>query len=127
VTFGGFTRDIAMIWRSHHALVLPTRMEGMPIALVEAMLSGRVPIATDAGGVPEIVDNDRTGFVGTGLSEAALDEVMERAWARRGEWREIGARAAGAIRELVPPDPCEEFAKTLLAVVESPRRPSSTH
>src|SRR5437660_2890227 len=47
VSFAGHVDDAGAIWRDHHALVLPSRCEGLPLALVEAMLSGRVPIVTD--------------------------------------------------------------------------------
>jgi glycosyltransferase involved in cell wall biosynthesis len=36
--------------------------EGLPIALLEAMSMGCVPVVTDAGGIPEVVD-DRCGIV----------------------------------------------------------------
>ncbi|HEX8116790.1 MAG TPA: glycosyltransferase family 4 protein, partial [Pyrinomonadaceae bacterium] len=41
VSFEGQTADVAGIWRGHHALVLASRAEGLPLALVEAMMCGR--------------------------------------------------------------------------------------
>jgi glycosyltransferase involved in cell wall biosynthesis len=42
--------------------VLPTRFEGFPVALVEAMGAGLVPVVSDiASGVPEIVVKGRSG------------------------------------------------------------------
>ncbi|MBC7806367.1 MAG: glycosyltransferase family 4 protein, partial [Akkermansiaceae bacterium] len=40
VTFMGTTNDVEGIWRDHHALVLTSRWEGLPLAVVEAMLCG---------------------------------------------------------------------------------------
>jgi glycosyltransferase involved in cell wall biosynthesis len=37
VSFAGFVRDPAAIWNDHHGLILPTRCEGLPLVLVEAM------------------------------------------------------------------------------------------
>lgn len=116
VTFAGFVREIASVWNDHHGLVLPARCEGLPLVLVEAMMSGRVSIVTDVAG-REVVDDGLTGFIATGATEDALDEAMERAWQRRDEWRAIGAAAAKRIRELVPPDPAAVMAETLLALV----------
>jgi glycosyltransferase involved in cell wall biosynthesis len=113
VAFAGHVDDVPAIWRNHHALVLPSRCEGLPIVLVEAMLSGRVPIVTNAGGNAEVVDDGVTGFVAAAPSEDALDEAMERAWQRRDEWRAIGARAAERIRTIVPADPLRVFAAEL--------------
>lgn len=118
VTFAGFVRDVAAIWTEHHGLILPSRCEGLPLVLVEAMLSGRVPIVTNiAGG--EVVDDGVTGFLAAAPTEDALDEAMERAWQRRDEWRSIGAAAATKIRTLVPADPAAVMAAELLTRTRS--------
>ncbi len=116
VSFAGFVEDIPGIWADHHALVLPSRCEGLPLALVETMLSGRVAIVTDVAGNPEVVEDGKTGFLIGAPTEEALDEAMERAWQRRQEWCAIGERAARAIRELVPADPASAFADQLLGL-----------
>ena len=43
--YRGRVSDIAKIWRDNHALLMPSRMEGLPIMLVSAMVSARVPAA----------------------------------------------------------------------------------
>jgi glycosyltransferase involved in cell wall biosynthesis len=44
-------------------LVMPSRSEGLPVALLEAGAAGVVPVASDlASGVPEIVHHGETGF-----------------------------------------------------------------
>jgi glycosyltransferase involved in cell wall biosynthesis len=113
VAFGGFTGDLSAVWREHHGLVLPSRCEGLPLVVVEAMLSGRVPIVTDVGGNREVVDDELTGFLAAAATEDALDEALERAWQRRDEWPAIGTAAANRIRELVPPDPAAVMAGML--------------
>jgi glycosyltransferase involved in cell wall biosynthesis len=114
VRFAGYADDIDRLWEQHHALVLPSRAEGLPLVVVEAMLSGRVAIVTDVGGNAEAVADDVNGFVAAAPTEAALDEAMERAWQRRAEWPEIGRRAAEAMRGAVPPDPAAAFADQVL-------------
>ncbi len=49
VKLGGYVQNIAKVWRDHHGLVLTSRSEGNPLALVEAMMCGRVPIVTNVG------------------------------------------------------------------------------
>lgn len=117
VTFAGFTQDAGAIWRRHHALVLPSRCEGLPLVLVEAMLSARVPIVTDVAGAAEVVTDGRNGFLAAAPTEDSFDEAMERAWQRRSEWRAIGETAAGDIRALVPEDPARVLAERLLGLV----------
>jgi len=124
VRFAGFATDIEALWGEHHGLLLPSRAEGLPLVLVEAMLSGRVAIVTDVAGNAEVVEDGATGFVAAAPTEDALDEAMERAWRRRDEWRSIGERAATSIRELVPADPAGVMAASLLRIAdEIPSRP----
>ena len=49
-------------YATHDIFVLPTRFEGFPVALVEAMGAGLVPVVSDIeSGVPEIVEKGRSG------------------------------------------------------------------
>lgn len=117
VSFPGFSKNIIELWQGYHALILPSRAEGLPLALVEAMMCGRPAIATDVGGIPEVIEDNVTGFISKGACCAALDEAMERAWQRRHEWEAIGKTAATSIRQLVPPYPEKTFAEKLLKVI----------
>ncbi len=123
--FGGFVSDIRAIWAAHHALLLPSRAEGLPLVVVEAMLSGRVPIVTNVAGNPEVVDDNVTGFLAAAATEDAVDEALERAWQARDRWPEIGRAAAASIRELVPPDPAGTLAGRLLDIAAA-RLPRGT-
>lgn len=114
VRFAGHEDDVASIWADHHGLVLASRAEGLPLVLVEAMLSSRVAIVTAVAGNPEVIEDDVTGFLASGPTETALDEAMERAWRRRSEWHAIGAAAGKSIRALVPRDPAAQLADELL-------------
>jgi len=119
VTFAGFVRDVPAIWSRSHALVLPSRCEGLPIVLVEAMLSGRVPIVTAVGGNTEVVVDGASGYVAAAPTEDALDEAMERAWNERHQWRAIGEAAAARVREVVPREPARCFARRLIELAGS--------
>jgi len=115
IVFRGFTADVEGLWREHHALVLPSRFEGNPLALIEAMLCGRVPIVTNVGRVGELVDDNRTGFIAQAATVELLDDALERAWQRRHEWQAMGQLAAAAIRQRHSLRPAEDFADVLLA------------
>ncbi len=123
VTFGGFTPDVESIWRSHQALVLPSRAEGLPLAIVEAMLCGRVCIVTDVGGNAELIEDNASGFAAAAPTRNCLDEAMERAWSRRSEWANIGQLAARRVREQVPRDPAKVFSDELLCQLNNREQP----
>lgn len=112
VSFRGLA-DPTDIWRTHHALVLPSRSEGLPLAQVEAMMCGRPVIVADAGGTSEIMRDGEHGFLAVAAMEQTTDDALERAWARRHEWPAIGLAAAAHVRTLYPADPCAVFADRL--------------
>ncbi|MCX6360792.1 MAG: glycosyltransferase family 4 protein [Armatimonadetes bacterium] len=119
VRFASFSDNITDVWRKHHALVLCSRAEGLPLVLVEAMMCGRPGIVSNAGGNGEVIDDNVTGFLARGVCFNTMDEALDRAWERRSEWREIGLAAGARIREIWPADPCREFADKVLAVAET--------
>lgn len=117
VSFEGQTSDVAGIWKTHQALILASRAEGLPLSLVEAMMSGRPAIVTNVGGNSEVVEDRVTGFLTTPSVEG-IDAALEEAWFRKDELQRMGQLAAIRIRELVPPKPEDEFAGNLLEIVE---------
>src|SRR6185437_12953995 len=118
VQFGGFVDDIEQVWSNHHALVLPSRYEGMPLALVEAMLCGRPAIVTDVAGHRELVRDGINGFFAKAPTVELLDEAMNRAWENRHRLKEMGEQAAIDVRKFVPPDPVEDFVRELTALAD---------
>src|SRR5690606_4851215 len=104
-----FQSDMESLWLSFHALVLPSRSEGLPLTIIEAMAAGRPVITTNAGGNAEIVANGVTGFIGE-ANEHAFEEAMETAWENRSRWESMGLSASEFIQKNVPKVPEENFA-----------------
>jgi glycosyltransferase involved in cell wall biosynthesis len=116
VHFCGHVNNIEKLWETHHALVLPSRYEGLPLALVEAMLCHRMAIVTNVAGNAEVVDDEFTGFVAEAPTVRHLAQTLERAWNRREEWRQIGLEAGARIRTKVPMDPSADLADRLVSL-----------
>ena len=55
---GAFGREKDELFRHAHIFVLPSKTEGQPLVLLEALASGCAVIATNVGGIPETVDAD---------------------------------------------------------------------
>src|SRR5262249_42031882 len=49
--------DPKEIWELNHVLIMPSRYEGLPLAMIEAMLCGRPVVATDVAGHSEVVED----------------------------------------------------------------------
>lgn len=63
VTFLGFRKDVAQILADVQIYTLVSHWEGLPCTIIEAMRAGLPTIASDVGGVKEIVINGQTGYV----------------------------------------------------------------
>lgn len=116
ISYGGVSNDIEQLWTQHHGLLLPSRAEGNALSLIEAMMCGRVPITTKVGRATELIDDNDSGFLAPAATAELLDEVLERAWARRDEWQAMGRRAAQAIRARHSMQPAEDFADRLVTL-----------
>ena len=115
VRFAGHVSDVERIWAENHVLVMPSRFEGLPLAMVEAMLCGRPVVTTDVGGNREIVEDGVTGFIADAPTPLSLGEALERLWVRRDDLERMGRMAAESIRAKVPPDPVAVFAAKIEA------------
>ncbi len=67
----GARADMPAVLADLDAVLLTSRSEGAPVALIEAAAAGKPAIATAVGGVGEIVAHERTGWLGTDVDELA--------------------------------------------------------
>jgi glycosyltransferase involved in cell wall biosynthesis len=105
-----YRKHVTEIWEDHHALLLPSRYEGAPLVVIEAMLCNRIAIATDIGRNRELMDDNDSGFIAAGATVDLVDDALERAWQKREQWQQLGLLAGKHIRERYPQDPVGEFA-----------------
>ena len=115
VYFRGQVSDIEGIWRQNHMLVLPSRYEGLPLVLVEAMWCGRPAVVTDVAGNTEVCVDNETGFVAPAPTVSLLADTLERAWERREDWRRMGLAARERAERQIPRDPIPVFADKLIS------------
>ncbi len=69
---------------------LTSRMEGMPLAILEAWAAGRPVISTRVGGVPAIVTDGQNGLLIDSGDEEALTRALRRLITRPDEARRLG-------------------------------------
>ena len=63
VVFKGFVENARSLLSGFDIFVLPSRSEAMPYTLLEAGIAGISVIATDVGGIPEIIENGLNGIL----------------------------------------------------------------
>jgi glycosyltransferase involved in cell wall biosynthesis len=71
----GWRRDIPDILAAFDVFVLTSLWEGLPVTLLEAMAKAKAIIATDTGGVREIIEEGKTGFL---VQPHAMDELAHK-------------------------------------------------
>jgi glycosyltransferase involved in cell wall biosynthesis len=75
--------EIAALMRGCELLVLPSREEPFGIVLIEAMACRTPVVASDVGGIPEIVEHERSGILVEPENPRALTEGIRRLLADR--------------------------------------------
>lgn len=65
----GEREDVESLLKKSHIFILPSYDEGLPIAIIEAMRAGLPIVATKVGGIPEMISNEREGYLINPLEE----------------------------------------------------------
>jgi glycosyltransferase involved in cell wall biosynthesis len=116
VTFLGFRPDVPALLAGADALVLPSAMEQQPLVVAEAMAAGKPVVATDTGGVADMLGpGPGADYLVPPENTAALAERLRALFAEPDPAR-IGAQLAARARQRFAPAEC---ARRHLALDES--------
>lgn len=86
--------------REAEVLVMPSRSEGLPMALLEAMAYGMAAVATRVGGIPEVVDDGADGLLVPPEDPAALVAALGKLAADPELRRRLGTAARARAESL---------------------------
>ena len=78
VDFGGERKELLTLISHADVFVLASVLEGLPIALVEAMALRRASIATPVGAIPEAIEDEKTGLLLEVGNSEMLVELIRR-------------------------------------------------
>ncbi len=79
VAFAGARDDVPSILAAVDFLLLPSRWEGMPYVVLEAMAASRPVVATPVDGARDLVEDGVNGYLAASISATALADAMRRA------------------------------------------------
>ncbi|MFL5739006.1 MAG: glycosyltransferase family 4 protein [Flavisolibacter sp.] len=103
VFFHGSVSDIKEVWKENHLLVMPSHMEGMPLAIVEAMICGRICLATNVGGISEWIDDGKNGYLMESPQIKNIIAALDLVWDAREHWQQMGLNAHEKAMRLYDP------------------------
>lgn len=98
VRFLGWRSDIRSVLRDWDIFVVPSFDEGLPMAVLDAMAEGLPVVGTSVGGLPELIEDGRTGFLVPSRNSEALAEKLRYLISRPDRRRAQGAAGRERIR-----------------------------
>ena len=115
----GHRSDVARLLAGADAFVLPSRHEGLPISLLEAMSAGLPCVATAVGGIPGLVEDGVSGLLVPPRDPAALAAALGRVVEDRDLAAALGAEGRRVVEQRHSP---RAVADAYAAVYEELRR-----
>lgn len=96
VIFAGRQQDIPLLLQAFTVFLMPSAMEGLPMALLEAMATGLPIIATEVGDIPKLVNSD-TGILVPVKNSSALKGAMITMMQLESSLEAMGAHARAVV------------------------------
>ena len=93
VEFAGWSEDARADLARFDVFALPSRYEGLPLAIIDAMLAGLPTVATRVGSIPEAIEDGVQGLLVPPDDPAALAEALRRVAADPSLRERLGAAA----------------------------------
>lgn len=94
---------------------LPSRAEGMPMALLEAMAHGLPVIATEVGGIPSVIEDGENGFLMAVGDDESMAALLDRLLSDGGLRTRMGLAARRTVEEKFAMAP---HVKRLISIYE---------
>lgn len=116
VEFLGKRNDVETLLQQSRIFVLPSRIEGTPSALIEAMSCGTPVVATAVGGVPLVIENGVDGLLVPPDNVGALSNAIEKILRSRAFATKL---ARNARYKVVKDYSIEKYSKEMLGLYNS--------
>lgn len=98
VIFAGFRKDVRDILSSLDVFVMPSLSEGLGTAVLEAAAAERPIVASDVGGIPDIIQNRKSGLLVLPGSPGELAHAIHTFYADRNIARSCALHARQKVR-----------------------------
>jgi glycosyltransferase involved in cell wall biosynthesis len=99
VIFHGATEEAESLLRLSDVFVFPSRKEGFPNALMEALSTGLVVLASDIGGVKPLITNNKNGVLFKTEDAISLREMLDMILSDMDKYKQVGLHARSVMLE----------------------------
>jgi len=110
--------ELSRYYQQADLVVMTSKSEGIPVALMEAMAHEKLVLAPAITGIPELVEHERTGFL---YPAGCLPEFVNSVWSiyrNRNSTSEVGRAAAELVAAMYSrPRNLRAFAKQFLTLI----------
>ena len=113
VTFTGYREDIQDVMDALDVMVLPSLKEPLGRVVIEALLLETPVVATDAGGIPEIISHGKTGLLVPELDPEAISDAVLRLLNEPETARELASVGRERVRQTFSADTITRQEETL--------------
>lgn len=96
---GHYKGNIYDIINMADIFVMPSYWEGLPYVLIEAMQCAKPVIASDVGGIPELIKNGENGYLFNPNNCQQLEQLLENAALNAKNLQNLGENAAKTVKE----------------------------
>lgn len=94
----GALKNADQYLKAFDIFILPSKKEGLPYALLEAMAAKTACVVSAVGGIPEIIENEKNGFLVKDMTPGKLRDCIARLIKNKKMAKALGAAAAETIR-----------------------------
>ena len=108
VKMHGWVGNIDEVWDKNSTLISTSFNEGMPMVIQEALIRGRLVVATDVGGTTEIIKNGISGYIAKYPTVKAVNEALDRWWDDRENWSQVAKEGTKSVNEFLKSTPGSE-------------------
>jgi len=116
VILQGYTNDVRSVLENTHLLFQCTRIDAMPISVVEAMSMARPCVVSKVGDMPYWIEDGKNGFVIDPLTLSAIDNKLEDCWQQKDNWEKLGRNAFEVFQQKYPHHYGKEVASRILSL-----------
>jgi L-malate glycosyltransferase len=117
-------KELPALYRDAELAVIPSRNEGLPRVALEAGACGTICVGSNVGGLPEVIDDQVTGFLVNSESPEKLEEAISRVVSLSTELKHrMSTMARERIRQRFSyAEMLNSYEQLFFSLLEKPRR-----